>query len=46
MLNCFLHTEYHFINTTINYIQTLRIKTSNVKQGKPLFNKEDKNFDL
>ena len=42
MLNWFLHTECHFINTTNNYIQTLRTKTSDLKQGKRLFNKQDK----
>ena len=41
-----LHTECHFINTTNNYIQTLRTKTSDVKQDKWLLNKQDKNFDL
>ena len=29
-----------------NYVQTLRTKTSDLKQGKRLFNKQDKNFDL
>ena len=42
MLSWFLHTEFHFINTTNNYIQTLRTKTSDLKQGKRLFNKQDK----
>ena len=40
MLNWFLHTECHFINTTNNYIQTLRFKTSDLKHGKWLFNKQ------
>ena len=42
----FLQTEYHFVNSTSNYTQTLRIITSSVKQGKRLFKKQDKNFDL
>ena len=46
MLNWFLHTECNFINTMNNYVQTLRTKTSDLKQGKRLFNKQDKNFDL
>ena len=42
MLNWFLHTECHFIKTTNNYIQTLRTKTCELKQGNRLFNKQDK----
>ena len=42
MLNWFLRRECHFIDTTINYIQTLRTKTSDLKQGNRLFNKQDK----
>ena len=42
MLNWFLHTEWHFINTTNYYIQTLRTKAFGLKQGKRLFNKQDK----
>ena len=34
------------MNTTNNYIKTLRIKTSDLKQGKHLFNRQDKIFDL
>ena len=39
ILTWFLDTECHFINTTNNYIQTLRTKTSDLKQGKRLFNR-------
>ena len=39
MLTWFLHIECHFINTTNNYTQTLQTKTSDLKQGKPLFNR-------
>ena len=46
ILNWFLHTECHFMNTTNNYIQTLPTETSDVKQGKRLFNKQDESFDL
>ena len=44
MLNCFLHAECHFINTKDNYIQTLQTKTSDLKQGKQLFNEQDKSL--
>ena len=46
ILNWFLHTEYHFINTKNNYIQTLRNMTSDAQQSKRLFNKQDKIFDV
>ena len=42
MLSWFLHTEFHFINTTNSYIQTLQTKTSDLKKCKQLFNKQDK----
>ena len=34
------------MNTTNNYIQTLWTKTSDLKQGKHLFNRQDKIFHL
>ena len=46
MLNWFLQTKSHFINTTNNYIQTFQTKTSDVKQGKQLFNKQDKSPEV
>ena len=46
MLTWFLHTEPDFINTTNNYTQTLQTKTSDLKQGKRLFNRQDKSFDM
>ena len=46
MLNWFLQTKSHFINTTSNYIQIFQTKTSDVEQGKRLFNKQDKSPEV
>ena len=44
--NFYIQTGFYIqhVNTTNNYIQTLRAKTFDVKQGKRLFNKQDKSL--
>ena len=42
LLKWFLCTECHFVNTTNNYTQNVRTKTSDLKQSKWLFHKQEK----
>ena len=46
MWKCFLNTECRLITTTNNYLQTLQTKTSDIKQCKQQFGKQDKSLVL
>ena len=46
MWKCFLNTECRVITTTNNYLETLQTKTSDIKQCKQQFGKQDKSLVL